>query len=107
MIVIGTGESGSSLDDAVVEQILDRFEIRSIPPSELSGLTELYRAWCLHIPFDNVRKMIALASDVAHELPGMEAGEFFRAWLDDGCGGTCWTTDRVGRGWGGRTAAPP
>jgi arylamine N-acetyltransferase len=56
---------------------------------ELSRLAQIYAAWSAGVPFDNVRKMIALRTGAA-ELPGMHAEDFFTAWLAHGTGATCW-----------------
>jgi arylamine N-acetyltransferase len=59
------------------------------PPADLDGLRAVYGAWCAHVPFDNVRKMIALRSGGV-PLPGGDAADFLERWLAHGCGGTCW-----------------
>ncbi len=47
------------------------------------------------MPFDNVRKLIALRR--AHEppLPGTHAIDFFEHWLTTGAGGTCWSSSNA------------
>lgn len=57
---------------------------------DADGLRRIYQAWCRSVPFDNVRKLIVLHGDPGAPLPGMDAEEFFTAWLQHGCGGTCW-----------------
>ena len=52
-------------------------------------LRDVYRAWCAAVPFDNVRKMVALRTGANH-LPGIDAQDFFEAWLTHGTGATCW-----------------
>ena len=42
------------------------------------------------MPFDNLRKMIALKSGSKQSLPGLDAPDFFENWLENGCGATCW-----------------
>ena len=42
------------------------------------------------MPFDNLRKLLALRAGTANPLPGDDARDFFEAWLRDGTGGTCW-----------------
>jgi hypothetical protein len=44
----------------------------------------------MNVPFDNVRKMIALKSKDRQPLPGLEAQDFFENWLKTGSGATCW-----------------
>ncbi|QJR37445.1 arylamine N-acetyltransferase [Gemmatimonas groenlandica] len=60
-----------------------------------SQLTRVYDAWCLHVPFDNVRKLIALREAHAPPLPGAQAADFFTHWLSDGTGGTCWSSSHA------------
>jgi arylamine N-acetyltransferase len=47
------------------------------------------------VPFDNVRKRIALASGESGALPGGAAEDFFANWLAHGAGGTCWPTSNA------------
>ena len=75
--------------------VLRRLGLESQPTVDLKGLQAVYRAWCTHIPFDNVRKMIALRSRSDLPLPGGCAVPFFEAWLADGTGGTCWPTSNA------------
>ena len=42
------------------ERVLERLGFSSAPPINLEGLRALYRAWCRHTTFDNLRKMTAL-----------------------------------------------
>jgi len=62
---------------------------------DLAGLTALYRAWCEQVPFDNTRKMIALAGGAGRPLPGTSADDFFTNWLAHGTGGTCWPSSNA------------
>ncbi len=55
-------------------------------------LATVYAAWCRHVPFDNVRKLIALREGHAPPLPGADPVDFFSHWLSDGTGGTCWSS---------------
>jgi len=71
-----------------VEQVLQKLGVPR-PAPDLEGLRAVYAAWCLAVPFDNVRKMIALRTPGAI-LPGIPAEDFFERWLADGTGGTCW-----------------
>ena len=43
-----------------------------------------------HVPFDNVRKRIALLEGTPGPLPGGLPADFLAAWLEHGTGGTCW-----------------
>lgn len=81
-------DDGPGLPEGLRDRVLRRLGLTRSPSPDLEGLGELYRAWCSHVPFDNVRKVIALAD--GRELPGRSAGDFFDAWLEWGAGGTCW-----------------
>jgi N-hydroxyarylamine O-acetyltransferase len=65
--------------------------LQSSPELTLEGLREVYGAWCQHVPFDNVRKLIHIRSGDGHPLPGSNPEDFLRAWLKYGTGGTCWS----------------
>jgi arylamine N-acetyltransferase len=77
------------------DRVLERLGFREPPAVDLAGLRSLYAAWCLAVPFDNVRKVMALRAGDARRLPGGDAVEFFRSWLEDGAGGTCWPTSNA------------
>ena len=81
---------GPSLRDRVIE----RLGFGAAPPPDLDGLRALYAAWGVRIPFDNVRKMIALRTPGA-PLPGTTPEDFFEGWLRDGAGGTCWPSSQA------------
>jgi N-hydroxyarylamine O-acetyltransferase len=76
------------------DRVLERLGLAALPTRDLSGLRELYAAWCARVPFDNVRKMIALRTSGA-DLPGTTPDDFFAAWLRDGTGGTCWPSSHA------------
>ena len=76
-------------------RVLRRLGFESRPSVDLEGLRVIYRAWCANVPFDNVRKMIALRVKPDLPLPGGHAVPFFEGWLDDGAGGTCWPTSNA------------
>jgi len=80
----------SYLAPRLVEQVLSRLGFSAAPEPSREGLYSLYAAWCQHVPFDNVRKLIHLRVAQAGPLPGDSAGDFFEAWLRHGVGGTCW-----------------
>src|SRR5881628_2632800 len=84
-----------SLPLDLLDRILERFGLGAPPDRTVGGLRQLYAAWCLAVPFDNVRKMIALRVASHHPLPGGDPREFFESWLSDGCGGTCWPTSNA------------
>jgi N-hydroxyarylamine O-acetyltransferase len=91
--------AGDSLQEILNDKLIDRVLVRialggAITPG-LSTLRAVYSAWCARVPFDNVRKMIALGEGSAGQhpagpLPGCAAEEFFDAWLAHGTGATCW-----------------
>lgn len=78
------------LDAALVDAVLDRLELDR-PATDTDGLRAVYRAWCDHISFDNLQKLVALRED-RRPLPGDRAAEFFDNWLHDGTGATCWAS---------------
>jgi N-hydroxyarylamine O-acetyltransferase len=81
-----------TLAPATLERVLTRFGFSRAPAPTRASLVEVYRAWCRNVPFDNVRKRIALQRGDAGGLPGGTADDFFTAWLGHGPGGTCWPT---------------
>lgn len=83
------------LTPALRDRALGRLGFSSPPPLTATGLAALYAAWCAKVPFDNVRKMIALRSGGPAELPGMGVTDFLESWLAHGAGGTCWPTSNA------------
>ena len=92
------------LPDTLRDRVLARLALdRAAVAPDLDGLRAVYGAWCAHVPFDNVRKMIALrtAADThgtpvpATPLPGAHADDFLEAWLAHGTGGTCWPSSNA------------
>jgi N-hydroxyarylamine O-acetyltransferase len=79
-----------ALAPALVDRACARLGLPGRPARDLAGLRGLYAAWCRHVSFDNVRKMIALAEGA--DMPGIDPEDFLDAWLADGVGGTCWPT---------------
>lgn len=76
-----------------LEAILGGLGLSRRPAVDGEGLRELYGAWSAGVPFDNIRKMIALRTGEA--LPGHSAEDFFESWLRDGAGGTCWPSSNA------------
>jgi arylamine N-acetyltransferase len=74
----------------LVERAFERLGLRPRPRPDRAGLEALYTAWCSHVPFDNLRKRIALAGGGPERLPGGLPEDFLAAWLEHGTGGTCW-----------------
>lgn len=76
-------------------RVLDRLGVQRVPV-DAGGLRTLYSAWCRAVPFDNLRKIIALRDAPASvPLPGIEPDDFFTAFLAHGTGGTCWPTSEA------------
>lgn len=72
------------------EKVLARLGLSKAPEPTLTGLRELYAAWCAHVPFDNVRKMIHIRSQNPGPLPSFTPADFLEAFVKYGTGGTCW-----------------
>jgi N-hydroxyarylamine O-acetyltransferase len=81
----------NELSPDLVERVLSGLGLATAPAADLKGLAALYAAWCRHVPFDNVRKMIHVRRQAPGPLPGDSAEDFFEAWLRYGTGGTCWS----------------
>jgi N-hydroxyarylamine O-acetyltransferase len=85
----------SPLPQRLVARVLERLGLQGPPGPDLAGLSDLYGAWCLHVPFDNTRKMIALRAGGEGPLPGASAEDFLEHWLAGGTGGTCWPSSNA------------
>jgi len=75
---------------ALVDRAFAKLGFSRRPNADRAGLGALYAAWCRAVPFDNVRKRIALASGKPDPLPGGRPDDFLEAYLEHGTGGTCW-----------------
>jgi len=84
-----------SLPADLAGRVLERLGFPRPPPPDLTGLSALYRAWCMRVPFDNTRKMIALRRGAGGPLPGAYAEDFLEHWLAHGTGGTCWPSSNA------------
>jgi N-hydroxyarylamine O-acetyltransferase len=86
--------SNSSVDPVISpdlrERILLRLGLLKQPEPTLFGLRQFYAAWCDHVPFDNVRKLIHVRSQNPGPLPSFTPEDFFNGFLKFGTGGTCW-----------------
>lgn len=82
----------SALSKDLITRVLHRLELSEPLGTDLQTLQRLYYAWCMNVPFDNLRKMIALKSEHKKSLPGLDAADYFENWLKNGCGATCWPT---------------
>ncbi|MCZ2150172.1 MAG: arylamine N-acetyltransferase [Bryobacterales bacterium] len=78
----------SGIPAGLRDRILRRLGLNNTPPTTSEGLRLVYNAWSRRVPFDNVRKLLALRT--GSPLPGRDATDFFGAWLETGAGGTCW-----------------
>lgn len=84
-----------ALPNGLRERVLARLGLGDLPGTGLRELRAAYRASCANVPFDNVRKMIALCEGDTGPLPGGDAADFFEHWLAHGTGGTCWTASNA------------
>jgi len=75
--------------------VFQRLGLQEGPTVDEAGLRNLYRAWCLNVPFDNIRKLIAHASRKGEILPGTDSRDFLETWLQHGTGGTCWPSSNA------------
>ena len=78
------------LTESMTERVLAKLGFDAMPAVDRAGLASLYSAWCRHVPFDNVRKLVHLRAGDLGPLPGDDPIDFFQAWQRDGAGGTCW-----------------
>ncbi len=88
-------QTNDCISEPLTERVLAKLGISSRPPATLEGLRAVYGAWCLRVPFDNVRKLVHLARGDASPFPGTTAEDFFGVWLRHGSGGTCWATSNA------------
>ena len=82
------------LGDQLLSRVITQLGLPNTISIDLAGLTTVYSAWCRSVPFDNVRKMIAIRSSDA-AMPGLDAVDFFENWLATGSGGTCWPSSNA------------
>ncbi len=80
----------NGLSNQLVNRVLAKLDFPFPATTDLTTLQQLYAAWCHHLPFDNIRKMIALRRGGDKPLPGLDAEEFFENYLATGAGATCW-----------------
>lgn len=80
----------NGLSNQLVNRVLTRLDFPFPATADLATLQQLYAAWCKHLPFDNIRKMISLRTGDNKPLPGLDAAEFFENYLTNGSGATCW-----------------
>lgn len=87
--------SRTVLSDDLRKRVARRLDIPTGLPTDITGLFALYGAWCRHVPFDNVRKLIALRTGDTGPLPGSDAADFLENFLKHGTGGTCWSSSNA------------
>ena len=81
------------LSSDLLTRVLSALELPAIVSGDITGLRQVYAAWCEKVPFDNIRKMITLRS--GGTLAGLDADDFFENWLENGSGGTCWPSSNA------------
>ena len=81
------------LERALRDEVARRMGLPAAVPLTYEGLRQVYAAWCAHLSFDNLRKVIALRT--GRELPGRTAEDFFTHWLKHDAAGTCWPTSNA------------
>lgn len=84
-----------SLAPSLRERVVSRLGLPPAVPTDLAGLRGVYAAWCLNVPFDNVRKLVALRTGDTGPLPGTDATDFLEHFLEHGTGGTCWSSSNA------------
>lgn len=82
------------LTETAIDEVVERLGFGERPPATLEGLGVLYDAWCRRVPFDNLRKLVALHFDLP-QIPGIEPADFFAAWQLTGAGATCWGSNNA------------
>jgi N-hydroxyarylamine O-acetyltransferase len=80
----------AAVDPVLAGEVVDRLGLTGLVPDD-DGVVAFYGAWCRSVPFDNLRKLHALRAGT-RPLPGDTPDDFFRAWLEQGTGGTCWAS---------------
>jgi N-hydroxyarylamine O-acetyltransferase len=81
--------TNKALTSTRVDEVVELLGFDARPDADLDGLHDVYRAWCRRIPFDNLRKLVALHFEMP-EIPGIDPADFFAAWQFTGAGATCW-----------------
>src|SRR5262249_21373960 len=85
-----SSQRDSLLPPSLLERVLESLSFTERPAPSRGGLRAISAAWCQHIPFDTVRKLIHVRAGNPGPLPGHNSTDFFEAWLQHGTGGTCW-----------------
>ncbi len=66
----------TALPQAMAEQILQKLGFSAPPAPDEVGLSEIYRAWCQSVPFDNLRRRLMTDHDSALPLPAARQPTF-------------------------------
>ena len=74
------------MPEELVQEMCARLGVSQ--PTDLAGVTALYRAWCERVPFDSISKALALREGTLP--PGGDPTDLCERWLATGLGGTCW-----------------
>lgn len=82
--------SSAALPPDLRDLVLSELGFSQAPALDTAGLHTLYAAWCHHVPFDNLCKLIHIFDANPAALPGNNAIDFFQTWLKHKTGGTCW-----------------
>lgn len=82
------------LTESAVDEVAERLGFAERPAPTAEGLAQVYSAWCRQVPFDNLRKLVALHFDLP-QIPGIEPADFFAAWQLTGAGATCWGSNNA------------
>ena len=88
-------DTNEALPPELLNALLRKLGLSRNIESDFDGLSQVYEAWCRHVPFDNVRKLIALRTGDAGLLPGAHAVDFLENWIEHGTGGTCWSSSNA------------
>lgn len=84
-----------SIAPALRARVVERLGLDPELAPDLNGLRTVYAAWCSTVPFDNIRKLVALRSGDTGPLPGNDATDFLEHFLAHGTGGTCWSSSNA------------
>jgi arylamine N-acetyltransferase len=96
MSIVHPGDApASSLSAELRAAVVERLGLAPALPLDIHGLRTLYAAWCSNVPFDNVRKLVALRTGDEGPLPGSDATDFLEHFLAHGTGGTCWSSSNA------------
>ncbi len=84
-----------ALSNKIVERICAKLSADESAKPSLDSLSQIYKNWCLRVPFDNIQKRIWISKGGTGVAPEMDPNQFFQNWLQHGTGGTCWPTSNA------------